>query len=257
MTQKQADLPPAMEPGVPVDDPAPAPEREVLDWRGAIRRIRRSHVGRGQIVIAVLCGLLAFALVTQVHSNSSVKGLGTARQDDLIGILNDLTSRSDRLRQEIASLEATEQRLASSTDQSQTALDEAKRRAQTLGILAGTVKATGPGITLTITDPRGTVHADVLVDALQELRDAGAEAMQLGPVRVVASTSIVDTDGGVSVDGTELSAPYTFRVIGDPRTLAAALAIPGGVVDTVARQEGASAAVVQNKSVDVSALRSP
>jgi uncharacterized protein YlxW (UPF0749 family) len=226
-------------------------------WRAAAQRLRHTRASRGQAVVAALCGLLAFALVTQVHSNATATGLGTARQDDLIGILNDLTARSDRIRQEIATLEATEQRLASSTDQSQAALDEARKRAQALGILAGTVPATGPGITLTIDDPRGAVHSDVLVDALQELRDAGAEAMQLGPVRVVASTYVTDSDAGVSVDGTELRAPYTFRVIGDPRTLAAALAIPGGVIDTVERQEGASATVAQQKAVSVSALRAP
>ncbi len=110
-------------------------------------------------------------------------------------------------------------------------------------MLAGTVPARGPGLLLTITDPDGRITADVLLDALEELRAAGAEAVQLeGPVdlsvdgaeasvgdsvRVVASTALVDGgDGGVVVDGRALCPPYRFVVVGDPATLASALAHP-------------------------------
>lgn len=235
--------------------PAPRPEAQPT-LRGTLRAVGRLRVGRGQIAVAALCGLLAFALVTQVHSASGQVAITTARQDDLLGILNDLSARGDRLRSEISGLQATEQKLASGSGQTTAALEEARRRAETLGILAGTVPATGPGIVLSIDDPRRSVRPDVLVDALQELRNAGAEVIQLGPVRVVASTYIIDEDGGgIVVDGTPVSPPYRFLVIGDPRTLAAAMAIPGGVLDTVARQSGAHASVAQSRVITVSALQ--
>ena len=128
-----------------------------------------------------------------------------------------------------------------------------------LGILAGTLAARGPGVELTISDVEGQVGADVLLDALQELRDAGAEAIEVstvtGPaVRVVASTSLVDVEGGVEVDGTRLVSPYRFRVIGESRTLAAALDIPGGVLD-VLRQREAQGVVTQRSSVLITSLR--
>jgi len=62
--------------------------------------------------------------------------------------------------------------------------------------------------------------------------------------------------GRVVVDGRELRAPYTFTAIGDPATLEAALNIPGGVIDTVARN-GASSRVERSDQVTVSALRDP
>src|SRR5664280_1107508 len=115
--------------------------------------------------------------------------------------------------------------------------------------------ATGAGIVLTITDPQASVRSDVLLDTMEELRDAGAEAMSVSGVRVVTSTYFLDRDSGVEVDGRLLRPPYVFLVIGDPRTLAAALDIPGGVLDTVRRRPGASAAVEQQLQVDVTALR--
>ncbi len=222
----------------------------------AVRSLLRLRATRSQAAVALLCGLLGFALVTQVRSTEQTQGLSAARQEDLIGILNDLTARSERLRAELADLQASQQRLATGSDQQAAALEEAQRRVQTLGILAGTVPAQGPGIVLTIQDPKGKVPADVLLDALEELRDAGAEAIQIGPVRVVASTYLLGDASGVSVDGVPVAAPYRFLVIGDPRTLSAALAIPGGVVDTVAAQGGGAAATVTSEThVVVSALR--
>jgi uncharacterized protein YlxW (UPF0749 family) len=223
-------------------------------WTRIGRALRR-RPSSGQGVVAALCGLLAFALVTQVQATSDTSGLTAARPDDLLGILSDLDSRSERLRAEIADLQETERGLASGSGQTAAALDAARARADTLGILTGTVPAVGPGIVLTIDDPRGEVRADVLVDALQELRDAGAEAIQLSGVRVVASTALVDQPGAIDVDGRQVTAPYRFAVIGDPRTLAAALAIPGGVVDTVDRRPGARATVTRSPRLSITALR--
>jgi len=89
----------------------------------------------------------------------------------------------------------------------------------------------------------------------QELRDAGAEAIQLSGVRVVASTALGLIPDGIDVAGLPLRAPYRFAVIGDPRTLAAALAIPGGVIDTVARRPGAHATVTRSPHLTITALQ--
>ena len=222
----------------------------------ALHRLLRLKATRAQLVVALLCGLVGFALVTQVHTHDATGGLATARQEDLIGILNDLSAREDRLRTEIDSLETSQARLLSGSDQRQAALEEAKKRAEALGIITGTLQAQGPGIVLTITDPGSTVHADMLLDAMEELRDAGAEAMQVGSVRVVASTHFTDEPDGIAADGHVLRRPYQFVVVGDPRTLAAAVAIPGGIVDSVAAAGGgAKATVTPANHVVVSALR--
>jgi uncharacterized protein YlxW (UPF0749 family) len=221
---------------------------------------------RAQFVVALLCGLLGFALVAQVRSHSG-DGLATARQTDLVGILDSLTQRSDRLRTEIAQQQATLNKLTSGADRTKAALDDARERAKTLGILAGTAPAQGTGIALHIDQDSGEVTADMLLDAIQELRDAGAEAAQIEgapqhgesqapAVRLIASSYFVDSDGGgVMVDGVLLKAPYTLRVIGDPHTLAAAMRIPGGVLDTL-RSKNASGTVTQLDLVKITALHS-
>ena len=247
---------------LPDRPPVPAPTR--------LRRIARAvlvpRLRPVDLVVAVLLASLGFAGVVQVRSTQDDGVLASARQEDLVRILSDLTNRSERLRQEVTTLTDTERRLTTGTDRSAVALAEARRRSQLLGVLAGTVPARGPGVLLTITDPAGKITAGVLLDTLEELRDAGAEAVQLeGPVgrtaaappprvRVVASTSLLDAEGGILVDGVLLRAPYRFTVIGEPGTLSSALGIPGGVLDTVARAQGL-ATVSRQDLVDVAALR--
>jgi uncharacterized protein YlxW (UPF0749 family) len=231
----------------------PPPESAATRWR----RVLKPTGGPAEALVAVLCVLVGFALVVTVNVQRSPRSLDRASSEDLVRILADLTQRSDRLRTQIATLQAENDKLAGSGDRSAAAIDDAKRRAQMLGVLAGTTAATGPGITLTITDPQHAVPADALLDAVEELRDAGAEAMQIGTVRVVASTYLRDSPHGIIVDGTDLRAPYRFVVIGDAHTLSDALGIPGGVLDNLTQFSGAKAVVSEATSLTVDALKAP
>lgn len=228
-----------------------------------LTRLLRPRTRRVDLLVAVLLLVLGFGLAVQVRSTQQDGLLTSARQEDLVQILDELTNRSDRLRQEVSTLTATKLRLSSGSGASEAALAEAARRTQLLGILAGTVAATGPGVQVRITDPQAKVSASVLLDALEELRNAGAEAVQLegtGPtgslvaVRIVAQSSLSDSERGIVVDGISLEAPYRFSVVGDPSTLAGAMAIPGGVEDAV-RQQGGATEVTRLGRVRVGALR--
>jgi uncharacterized protein YlxW (UPF0749 family) len=99
------------------------------------------------------------------------------------------------------------------------------------------------------------VTSALLLDALQELRDAGAEAVQIGGVRVVADSWFADVNGQVQIAGEPLSSPYVIRAIGDSATMASAMGIPGGVTDSV-RGQGAQSTIEQRASLSITALHS-
>ena len=212
-------------------------------------------------VIALLVGLLAFGLVVQVRSNVGDTQLENARQDDLVRILSDLNAREQRLRGDITNLERTLAQLGAGAQGREAALAEARRRADDLGILAGTLAAEGEGLTVRL-QPKGTaIRAATVLEAVEELRGAGAEAMQIaggsGPaVRIVASSFFADGAGGLVVDDQSLPAPYTLTVIGPAATMQTALMIPGGVADSVAR-DGGTLHVDQASTVRVDALHPP
>ena len=94
-----------------------------------------------------------------------------------------------------------------------------------------------------------------LLNGLQELRDAGAEVIEInGTVRVVAQTSLQDRPGGgVLVDGTRLKPPYVIEAIGDPGDLAAALDFTGGFISEV-EAVGGKVEVDQLDKVEISSV---
>jgi uncharacterized protein YlxW (UPF0749 family) len=200
-------------------------------------------------MIGLLVSLLAFAFVVQVKSNAADSQLANARQDDLVRILSDLNAREQRLREEIATLEATVSQLGEGAQGREAALVEARRRADELGILAGTLGARGEGLVVRLRAGAEPIPAATVLEAVEELRGAGAEALQIAGangrvVRIVASTYFADGSAGSAgagvllVDGTGLTAPYILTVIGPAATMRTALTIPGGVSDAVARDGG-------------------
>lgn len=245
-------------PGTPevVAEPEAAPgDPEAASGR---QRLARSlwppKVSRAQLIVALLLFVLGLGLAIQVRSNSESSALRGARQEDLVRILDELDDRTQRLEDEKQRLDDQRTELENSSDQAEEARKQTIEKERQLAVLAGTVAARGPGITLTVTDSKGAVEADMLLDAIQELRAAGAEAVQINDVRVVATTYLADTEGGVRVDGRKVSSPYEFKVIGKPQDLEPALNIPGGVVQRLEKEQ-ATVAVAQTEGIVVDALR--
>lgn len=247
------------------EEAGPAPmsvSAQAVDRHSGRRRLKAAlwppRLSRGQLVVAVLLFSLGLALAIQVRStNDHHSQLRGARQEDLVRILDELDSRQQRLQQERAELEQSLAKLENSSNQAKEAQEQTRKKATELGVLAGTVKATGPGIVLTVDDPQGQVKADMLLDTLQELRAAGAEAIQINDVRVVVNTYFTDVSGGgVQIDGKKVSAPYRFTVVGNPQDLTPALNIPGGVVRTLESHQ-ARATIAPQQKVLVDAVVDP
>jgi uncharacterized protein YlxW (UPF0749 family) len=226
----------------------PAPKPHPGRWRPDAVRI-----AAGAIAVLLL-GLLGFAIAVQVHANSRSDNLANLREDDLIGILDDQNNRAERLRQEIADLQNTLRQLQGSGDRSAAARQQALQEEQALGVLLGTVPATGQGVMVTITDPKHKLAAEDLLAVVEELRGAGAEAIQFATVRVSTDTAFTEVGGSVAVDSTALRPPYQILAIGDRTTLDTALNIPGGVGATV-RAAGGSLEVSEQLKITISQTR--
>lgn len=241
----------------PGPESPPAPEPTGRDRLvGALKRPR----SRGQVAAAVLLAVVGFAGVVQVRANQQDDNYEGWRQQDLIQLLDSLDAASQRTESEIRQLERTRSSLQSDTNSRRAALAQAHQQADKLGILAGTLPAVGPGVRVTIHDPDGAVSTDHLLNGLEELRDAGAEAIEINNrVRVVAQTALQDDpQGGIVVGGQTVTPPYTIEAIGDQHTLARALSFTGGFIDEIQDPTvGGKVDVTELDKVEISTVREP
>ncbi|QEV51095.1 DUF881 domain-containing protein [Streptomyces platensis] len=251
--QKQGKGADSSTPDVVAEDDGSA-ERPKTGRERLVASLWPPRLTRAQLIVALLLFILGLGLAIQVRSTSDSSALRGARQEDLVRILDELDNRSQRLTDEQRRLEGQKTELTNSSDQAEEARKQTVEKEQQLGVLAGTVAAQGPGINLTIDDPTHSVEADKLLDTIQELRAAGAEAIQVNDVRVVADSYLSDVRGGVQIDGKRVMQPFRFKVIGKPEDLEPALNIPGGVVQTLEKEQ-AKVSVTRERKIIVNALR--
>ena len=213
----------------------------------------RAVAGRG-LVIAVTA-LVGFLLVGQLRSTQRfTQPLEAETEGDLARILASLETEADALRDERDALRLQLIDLQTSTERDDAATKAAEDQLRSLAVLAGTVPVVGPGVVVQIEDPKGRVGYDGLIDVVQELRDAGAEAIAVNNRRIGAASAFGERDTRITLDGTTLSTPYRIAAIGQPSTLDGGLQIPGGAIDTISAVDGAKINVQRQATLTLPAL---
>ena len=89
---------------------------------------------------------------------------------------------------------------------------------------------TGQGIVITVDGPIG---GDGVEDLLNELRNAGAEAIAVDSVRVVSGVVVAGTPGDLSVENDAIGNAFEIKAIGSPQILTGTLTRTGGVIAQV------------------------
>ncbi len=233
-----------------------APSSEGSPASGSARGRDRSIAARA--AVAAACALLGFVLVAQVRATEQVGDrLALEREEDLARILSELSSQSDRLQAEITDLRLTLLDFESTAEREELALRTLQRRYDDLRILAGTTAVEGDGVLLTIEDPNRLVTHELLVDTIQELRDAGAEAIALNDVRLIASSAFTTRNDRLLLDRRPIGPPYRIAAIGPSDTIVKALGIPGGAIDTLELVAGVTAEAEPRAELVIPAVADP
>jgi uncharacterized protein YlxW (UPF0749 family) len=249
----------------PLPPPAPGPARRRRPRRRPSDRPTGGGSGaasRGPVaaraLVALSVGVVGFLVAAQLGTTRrNTENLAAESESDLTRIFSSLNEESAALRDEISQLRLELAALQSSAERDQLARDASQRQLADLQILAGVVPARGPGVAVRIADPNGVFEFEQLLDLVQELRDAGAEAISVNGRRVGGSTAFSARGKAVTLDGQEVAQPYEVLAIGDPATLEVGLKIPGGAIDTLDALEGTKVGVERRSDVRVPALDHP
>ncbi len=202
---------------------------------------------KAQILAAIVCFALAFAITLQYKSVTRNSGLGTAQIKRTEQIEAELVNAN----QEIINLKKENMQLASDIElyrqeaaSNDTGSKALKKELEKMSLLSGLEKVSGPGVVITISDSTeendkaagmesGIVHDSDLRSVANELFGAGAEVVSINGERLISNSSIRCVGSTIMVNSKRCSSPFTVKAIGDKDVLESAISMPGGILDVL------------------------
>lgn len=182
--------------------------------------------GRGRLYLTVACLLLGVLLVVQFRTQAKIaRSVSADSASSQAAMMVNLYDSNLALRKEVAALTTQLEEHERSLDKSD--LNAMVEDLNELRIANGLSEVKGPGVEVVVV---ASLRAEDLLDLINELRNAGAEAIGVNGQRVVAQTAVSSLPDGLLLNGTEIQPPYTLVAIGSSDTLEKALLRKGGLV---------------------------
>lgn len=182
---------------------------------------------RNQLTIAAVMCILGLLVVIQLRSQSLGSGLEALSAQELTQLVANLNTRNDQLRVEIATTERELTDLQGARARGESSVDQLRTDLGRVRTWSGLDAVNGSGVRVTVT---GAISGAGVEDLLNELRNAGAEALSVEDVRVVAGSVVAGDPGALSIENTALDDPFEISALGNSASLTGSLTRSGGIV---------------------------
>jgi len=182
---------------------------------------------RSQLALTAMAILLGLLVMIQLRAQQAGTGLETQSSQDLTLLIANLTTRNDQLRGEAADIQRQLDAIAAANARGETSVGRLRGDLERVRTWSGEDAAAGPGVRVLLS---GRVPAGAISELVNELRNAGAEAIAIGGVRVAAGTIVAGPVGALSIGNTALGSRIEVLAIGNPAALTGGLTRAGGLV---------------------------
>ena len=186
---------------------------------------------RSQLSVTVVAFVLGVLLVAQARSQTTDPGLAALSAQDLTVLIANLNTRNEQLRAEVATLERELAELADADARGDSSVDAIREDLARVRAWAGLEPVTGDGVRIAIDGPIDGATAEYL---LNELRNAGAEALAVDGIRVVPGVVVAGPAGELTIEARALADPFEIEAIGAPEILTGSLTRIGGPIAQLA-----------------------
>jgi len=189
--------------------------------------------------------VLGFVMASQVRTQQVIRSSAQEnRVDVLASKLQDSQLHVDQMKEEVDSLRKKLTDYEDAASARDKLNEEMNKQLQDFKAAAGLIVVKGPGIQVVLEDSpqrastveeqeASIVHDIDILQLINELKAAGAEAISVNGQRVVAMTETRCVGPTVKMNGTSMASPFTVSCIGDPDTLKNALELPMGILETL------------------------
>ena len=199
------------------------------------------------ITLGVMCVALTMAICVQYKTiRDANKVTGSNVNSELKTEVLRWKEEYERIYEDLDELEKIleeKRKLATSNDEISLKLQNELR---TLNALIGTIDVSGEGVVITLADNSSVtnqtigifdnisnylIHDTDLIMLVNELKNAGAEAISINDERIVNTTAITCDGTVVLVNGNKLSSPFTIKAIGSQALILGAIQRTGGLLE--------------------------
>ena len=207
------------------------------------------------LVFGILCLILTFAITVQLR----VSSLSESESSQ--------TKITDKLKDEIFRLNDENVKLAEKFQNTTSELDDARNQAaqndssskdtseliKKYTIVSGKTDVTGQGIIIKYKPSDNEAKADMvkdLRDIVNEIKNAGAEAIEINNQRIVGTTAIEMVKNKIEINDTEVSENFIIKAIGDSNLMYSGLIRPGSKKENI-RESGVSIEINSENAIKI------
>lgn len=186
------------------------------------------------IVIGFMCLILSYGISVQIKTINSIgtKTSTNATENELRDEVLKAKEKYDNLYNALEEAEKKLEQERTNATQNNTELTDLENSIKQGNKIAGLAEVTGPGMTIILEDNDKVTSNNILLDpnnalvhdidvirVVNELKNAGAEAISVNGQRIVTTTAI-ECDGNViTVNGVKIGTPFVIQAIGLPEQL--------------------------------------
>lgn len=214
------------------------------------------------IVLGVMCFALTLGICVQIRTveNSNSKVSNNYQENNLRAEVLKYKEKYDNKYNELekAEKELEEKREDSTKNNSELVEKEEKIKAGNKVI--GLTEVTGPGVIVTLSDSKKDassvlnpstllVHDVDILGVVNELKNAGAEAISINEQRIVPTTGISCGGNIIDINSEKVGVPFVIKAIGLPEQLAG-LSRPGGYLELL-RNASVGAELKKSNSITI------
>lgn len=199
---------------------------------------QKKKIDKRQLIIASVLGIMCFLTVYLICiqfktvDNIDVTELETMRENELRTALADWKSKYEEVTTEYEATKEKIQEYNNKIEDDEKAGELLADDLENAKMLLGLTDVEGAGVIITITDnSEKQVDSTDLLDLVNELNSAGAEAISINGQRIVPMTDIFDVNDFVVIKEKRVTSPYIIKAIGDVTYLQSALSIKKGYLD--------------------------
>ena len=188
--------------------------------------MRTNAGGFWTTIIALFLGVL---VVTQIKAQDVyTRSLELETPSSLTTLIANLAERNNGLRDEIFDLRLRTKAARDDAASGKGSLTEAQRQLAQLDVFAARTAVKGQGINVRVD---GSFDDKALSDLVNELRNAGAEAVAVNGVRVGPRSWFgMNADRSLTVDATAIRGPWTVSAVGATEVMYVAMTRTGGII---------------------------